>query len=476
MERPNVTAKSEVIRKINELYVLTRFKYITQHEDGTYSTYDQRKSKKVRPFNDGLLRRYLQGRKTYGIFSGGYYSKFLTFDVDCANRDDIARWATFKIIMLLTEEYGVWRNDIHVSTSGRKGYHVDLFFDRPVLVTDLQRFFTAVVADVGELPVGKIEFRPSWGAGVKLPLGVHQVTGNRCWYVDRDTLEPIESFDYILDVEPMSAEIITDQDIGLTEEQAAEFEYIARTVDPNANVLTERDALHKAKRVLDAGRLTESGTRHSTTVLLASFFNVHGWAPEEAVEAILSVLHNTPRDYFNKDSTPEHWEKETRRLVKLAYERDYQLGNENKEIRVYKSEILEVLKCGTFRTRQMAFAMLVTSKRYNRVFKFSWEIAKKMVGTNSNETVRKTIKRLEQAGFIEVVRRGELDKAASREKGRAHYKPNKYRLLIDEPAQDEPSILVTDADDMVGVAKSLLTDQEIKRYVKRYEYDNRWRA
>lgn len=476
MTQPSIRNQSALIRKINELYVMTRFKYLVQFENGSYATYDRSKSKNVIPFNDGLLKIHLKGYRTYGIFSGGYFSKFLTFDVDCGQNEALARWATHKIIMLLSEDYGIRRDDIHVSLSGRKGYHVDLFFDRPVLLTDLQRFFAAVVADVGPLPAGKIEFRPQWGAGVKLPLGIHQATGARCWFVDRDTLEPIEDFGYLLAVEPMDASIITDQDIGLTEEQAAEFELVARTVDPNANVLKAADATKRAKQILEAGRLLRSGSRHETTYLLAAFFNVHGWRQEDAVEAILEILHNTPRDFFSKDSTPAFWAKETRRLVRIAYERNYQLGNENKEIRIYKSEILAVLRCGTFRTKQMLYAMLVTSKRYRRTFTFSETTAMKMVGTKSKDTIYKTIQRLIDGGFIEVVRRGEIDKALSKVKGHVVYKPNKYRLLIDEPAADEPYVIVNEDTNMVEVVKSLVSDDEIKRYVGRREYENRWKT
>jgi hypothetical protein len=476
MEHPKIDNQAAIIRKLNDLYVTTRFKYLVQNDGGGWVTLDQRSSKKVVPFNDGMLKTHLRGRKAYGIFSGGYFSKFLTFDVDCEDHDDIARWATYKIVAILMEAYGIFRKDIHVSFSGRKGYHVDLFFDKMVLVTDLQRLHAAVVAEVGRLPVGKIEFRPSWSSGVKLPLGIHQGTGNRCWYVDNESLAPIEDLDYILGIEPMDATVITDNDFGLTDKQAAEFEHVARTVDPTVNVVSASDALQRARRILDAGRLTESGTRHTTTVILATFFNSHGWEPPDAIHAIMTILQNTPRGYFSQDSTPEHWRKEAERLVGLAFDRDYTLGNADKEVNVYKSEILAVLRCGTFRTKQMAFAMLLTSKRYGRTFDFAESTGKRMIGTASNDTVGSTIKRLERVGFIESVRRGKVDSAASKERGHVYYKPNKYKLLIDEPAAAESFVTVNENGDVVGVVKALLSADEVKRYVKRYEYESRFKS
>lgn len=476
MEHPKIDNQAAIIRKLNDLYVMTRFKYLVQNDGGGWVTLDQRNSKKVVPFNDGMLKTHLRGRRAYGIFSGGYFSKFLTFDVDCENHDDVARWATYKIIAILMEDYGIFRHDIHVSFSGWKGYHVDLFFDRMVLVTDLQRLHTAVVASVGKLPVGKIEFRPIWSNGVKIPLGVHQGTGNRCWYLDNENLTPIEDFDYILGIKPMDATVISDDDFGLTDEQATEFEHVARTVDPAANVVSASDALQRARRILDAGRLIESGTRHTTTVILATFFNSHGWDQADAIYAIMTVLNNTPRDYFSRDSTPEHWRKETERLVGLAYDRDYKLGNADKEVNVYKSEILAVLRCGTFRTKQMAFAMLLTSKRYGRTFDFAESTGKRMIGTASNDTVGSAIKRLEKVGFIESVRRGKVDSAASKERGHVFYRPNKYKLLIDEPTETESFVTVNKNGDVIDVVKALLSADEVKRYVKRYEYESRFKA
>lgn len=471
--------QSEIVKKINELYIMTRFKYLVQFPGGKYATLDQRKDNRIIPLNDSFINSHLKGERTYGIFSGGYFAKFITFDIDCEGHDETARWAVYKIIDILTTEHNIMRNDIHVSLSGNKGYHVDLFFDRPVLVEDLRKFYTSVTTEVGPLPVGKIEFRPTWSSGVKLPLGVHQKTGTRCWFVDRDTLEPVESFDYILDIKPMPAEIISEKDFELTDDQAAEFEEIIRTVDPNITIVNASDSLKRAKRILEAGRLTESNTRHTTTVILASFFNSQGWEKQDAIDAIMNILHNTPREYFNPDSTPDFWQKETERIVNLAFDRDYRLGNENKEIIIHKSEIKEVLKAETFRTKQVAFAMLITAKRYGRLFYFTYGASVKMIGIKSPNTFFDAVKRLEKSKFIKVVRRGEIDKAASREKGRIFKKPNKYRLLINEPAPDEPYVVIkpddVDSADLVDITKSLLTEDEIKQHVKRYEYTKRWK-
>lgn len=470
MEQPT----KSVIDKINALYIQTRSKYLVQFPEGRYITLTYSANNKVTKFNDSMIRTHLKGGLTYGVFSGGYFSKFITFDVDC-NDEAMSRWIALRLIYVLVEEYGITRKDIHVSTSGGKGYHVDLFFVEQIQVEELRKFYQNVLISVGELPKGKIEFRPTWTQGVKLPLGIHQKTGNRCWFVDNETLEPIESYDYILDIEPMPAEVITDQNIDLTEEQKEEFERVAASTDITVNAIDMSQALRNAAKIIETGRLTASGTRHKTTYTLALFGNTHGWEREETVEVIMDVLLNTPREYFSEGSTPEYWLKEAKRLVDYVYDNDMTIVGTDRDLVIYKSEILAVLSVGTFRQKQLAYAMLVTSKRFGNIFYLTINTAMKMIGTNSRETVQNAIQKLIDCGFIKYHRKAELDKARSLEVGAPRYKPNKYRLAIEKPQEGEEFVKVSKDKDLIEVALLLCDEKEIRQYVKRREYDNRWK-
>ncbi|MEI3606909.1 hypothetical protein SPD48_14490 [Pseudogracilibacillus sp. SE30717A] len=470
MEQPT----KSVIDKINTLYIQTRSKYLVQFPEGKYITLTYSADNKVTKFNDSMLSTHLQGGLTYGTFSGGYFSKFMTFDVDCEN-ESMSRWITLRLVYVLVEEFELNRSDIHVNMSGGKGYHVDLFFSEQVKVEELRKFYQSVLISVGELSEGQIEFRPSWTQGVKLPLGIHQRTGNRCWFVDNETLEPIESYEYILGIEPMPSEAITDSNIDLTEEQKAEFERVASSTDISVNAIDLSGALQNAAMIIETGRLTASGTRHKTTYTLACFGNSQGWEREEAVDVIMDVLQNTPREYFSEGSTPEYWLKETNRLVDYVYDNDKTIMGTDRDLTIYKSEILAVLNAGTFRQKQLAYAMLVTSKRFGNIFYLTIRTAMKMIGTNSRQTVQNAIKQLIDNGFIKYHRKSEIDKARSREVGHIYYKPSKFRLAFEEPDEGEESVTVSKDKDMIEVALMLCDEQEIRKYVKRREFDNRWR-
>lgn len=471
MEQPT----KQLIKKFNELYIQTRSKYLVQFKGGIYRTLSYDPKNSTVKLNDSMVITHLKGNITYGVFAGGPFSKFMTFDVDCA-QDDMSRWATLKLVNTLVEEYEISRRDIHVSYSGNKGYHVDLFFDKQIKVDELKAFYQSVLISVGSIPEGQIEFRPSWTQGVKIPLGVHQVTKRRCWFVDNETLEPFESYDYLLSVEPMNAEVITDTDFGLTDEQVEEFERVAASTDITVNAVDLSGALQNAAEIIETGRLIASGTRHKTTYTLACFGNTQGWEEDETVSVIMDVLLATPREYFSKDSTPEHWLKEAERLVKYVFENDKTITASDRPLEIFKSEILAVLNCGTFRQKQLAYAMLVTSKRYGNIFYLTITSAMKMIGTTSRTTVVEAIKKLVEIGFIEYRRKGEVDRARSLEIGQVRKKPNKYSLAFEKPAEGEKSVKVTSEHDIVEVALMLCDVKEVRKFVKRREFDNRWKA
>lgn len=464
----------ETITKLNALYITTRRKYILQTEKG-YTTLNTDKSPNVWVLNDGMLHRHIEGYKTYGIFNGNTVNKFITFDIDYADDLKMARWATLKLIDILESEFNICSNDIHVSFSGNKGYHIDLFFDEPIKLEDARAFYLRVISEAN-LPSEKVEFRPTYTQAVKLPLGIHNKTGARCWYVDHETLEPIESFAYLDNVEPMDHTLILDALIDLTVEQQEEFERVVEHTNVDVNVVNHEKAIEKVIDILNVGKLIYSNTRHDTTVLLATFCNTQGYEQDEAVELIMGVLHNTPTEYFSEGSKPDFWRREAERIVKIAFERNYQLGNHNKPVTVYKSEIRAVLSVGTFKQKQLAYAMLITSKRYGKTFYLTVNTAMQMIGTKSRDTVQRAIKKLIEVGIIECVQKGEIDRARSRERGHRFFKPNRYRILIEKPQTEEKSIDVMPEESLIDVSLLLFDEKELRRIIRRRQYESNWRS
>jgi hypothetical protein len=182
-----------------------------QYFDGDdYSEAKERgiKSASRYPLNDTALNNHFKGTNPVAIFARGDRSRYFGFDVDSK---ELAPVHTLKIVTMLEVE-GIPREHIHVSYSGGKGYHIELFTDKHIEITqwnDLGEY----ILHIADLIAQPIEFRPNrnnshaW----KLPLTYHHKTGYFAGYCDNRTLEVNDvarSHDYLFAIEQMSLETV----------------------------------------------------------------------------------------------------------------------------------------------------------------------------------------------------------------------------------------------------------------------------
>lgn len=195
-----ITAVSGMLSK---LYIGYRDRYLmTTVKHGIYLARNKAKEdggqRQPRKLSDTALPGHLQGKYAIGVFAGENSSKFMCIDVDLKDPEVV------KGIIASLVGRGVPREHIHVSTSGNKGYHVDIFFSRPVFTSALKKLYNLVLFDTGCSPA-KVEFRPTFTQGVKIPLCKHHKTGNVAWFLD-ENLEPIQDYSYICSITPWSAD------------------------------------------------------------------------------------------------------------------------------------------------------------------------------------------------------------------------------------------------------------------------------
>lgn len=185
---PITEEEKSVVSRLSDLYVSHRGKYIIcplkrriftpKYKNGGYVY-----------LHDSTLFGHIRQAFAVGVFATPSASKFLAFDIDYPDPEAVRKVVDGCV------EFGIPREYVHLSTSGGKGYHAEVFFDS-LVSTGVQRGFYNWVLDRMGLDPGKVEFRPTFTQAVKLPLSVHQKTGNMCWYVD-DALSPIESIGYV---------------------------------------------------------------------------------------------------------------------------------------------------------------------------------------------------------------------------------------------------------------------------------------
>jgi hypothetical protein len=138
--------------------------------------------------------RHLQGKKTYAPYqlSSDGKVKWLCIDIDAAEgaTEESVRSVTKSVVTSIVEYLGL--NTALVEESGAKGFHVWVLFNAPVPVGKAHLLGHRLIQGIALSDNITLEVYPKqvtpkkFGNVVKLPLGVHQKTQQRCWFVDKN--------------------------------------------------------------------------------------------------------------------------------------------------------------------------------------------------------------------------------------------------------------------------------------------------
>lgn len=186
----------DIANRFCDLYVSYRKQFVMMINGAIFIP--KTKSNGPIPLDNKKICQHLNKKFAIGIFAGAHSSKFICFDVDDGSRE------TVRQIIIQAVRFGIPEDLIYVSSSGGKGYHVEVFFDDLVYTKKLEIFYDWVCIN-GRLNTSKVEFRPTHKQSIKLPLSKHAKTGNVCWFVNTKTFEPYEAEDFILTINKMSA-------------------------------------------------------------------------------------------------------------------------------------------------------------------------------------------------------------------------------------------------------------------------------
>lgn len=149
--------------------------YAVQSADGSWTPVRER-------ITPAVLLAHLRGEVTVGTYVlDGDKARTLVFDIDETNIEQA------NDIESALVDVGVPDRSIATEYSGRKGYHVWVLLSQPVPAQELRRLGKTVVVMAGvDCEVFPKQDRATdLGNLVKLPGGIHQVTGNRCDFFGR---------------------------------------------------------------------------------------------------------------------------------------------------------------------------------------------------------------------------------------------------------------------------------------------------
>lgn len=458
----------KVIDKLFDLYLIQNYHYLLQFKGGHYITRNDR-DKPLRLFQ---LRMHLEGKTTVGTFSGAYLTKFICFDVDY-REPDIAKWVTYKLAAAL-DQAGI--SEYAISYSGGKGYHVDLFLDKAIATDAAHKFYRYVLerADIPELE-GQVEYRPSAAQGVKLPLGVHQKTGNFCGFCrvtdGLSVMDREESTAYFLGIKKTDHAAVLDL---IADERA----YNSRDATDMENAIgrhkpleiydqSESYTLRHAADRYNTG-LTGPGQRHNSFLLLARLLNHNGVEQADAVTIITEWLAHQDRRLYESD-----WDfcvKDAQEVVNYVYSRNLTLTMDPRDLSVSFAEIDAIIRqCPQKNQKALMYAILVHSKRWAGelgTFYMTYEQMEEAAGIDVR-TAKRQINQLAELGVIEIVRRNQ------KQKGTAMKRPNVYRVTLKiEAAGDDKVFSVNGGAGLGDCLKYFYGDKELRSLLPRKQYSS----
>lgn len=381
----------DVARRLENLYITYRGRFVMMtKDDGVFiPRYKDPKTGKIKyqKITNNIVCGHLNGHYSICVYAGSASSKFICFDVDDGNPK------TVRTVMDILSKAGFPRNRIYVSTSGGKGFHVEMFFSSLMFTSDLKNIYNYVCA-VGKLDKTKVEFRPTGGQSIKLPLSIHRKTGNTCWYLDRDTLEPIKDLNYIMDIQQIPHELALS---------------IARTL-PCCGPRFGDEQEKVTDRVLSDDEiaefyddhypdLTEQGKRNALMVQIAVHNRYRGLSRENSEEELRAWYHRQNPEYINSDESLV--ESEIVKILDWVFSDKFVLSAKQENV-IFRRDDIRILLAQTKRTeRLILFLIQYYTKAYGSCC-LSMDRISKLSGL-SIHTVHTSIQSLIKNKWVDIV-------------------------------------------------------------------------
>lgn len=460
------------LEAINDLYILTRNKYLNMNSDATYFTI-QPKSENANKYVlvDSVIIQHLRQEKTIGVFAGEQLTKFICFDIDNSNDLETSKRIAKDVIDVLVNIFKIDKEYIVTSFSGNKGYHVEVFFEKTVDKSEVKRLYNAVLPHLNPFEGSLVELRPT-RQGLKVPLSVHKRTGKVCNFVDIETFEevgrerilsikkmPIESFKKIMNNKRL---------FTLSTKKAEEMEKLISEVKPLNKTKTQKET--NIVSILSEGKLVRPHSRHDVTFKGAAFLFSQGQLLDDAIFILKEVMDNTflnARHLIDATTTRKIAYDDIEKTTKYVYQNNIVLADSKPEIVVYQSEMEHIFNLPKMHLKVLAFSILQHAKKFakqNGEFFMTYSSMSEMGNDQNRQRLLNSILLLQEAGFLKIVSRNVISEGLSIEYGRIMSEPNHYKLTIPAPTNEEPFITLNTNKkiDFVKVAPKLINRATLK--------------
>lgn len=480
MTKAHTTEYSEeqLVQQLNELYVMDRKKMIKQTSKGYITIKGTERN--PYPLVDYVMQKHVRQEITIGVYSGKYLTKVIGFDVDMKEH---AAAATQQLVETLTDVYGLQLENMLVSFSGSKGYHVDVFLDKAIALEKAKQFYHLVLQETGH-DFTEIELRPTAGQGYKLPLSVHRKSGNVACIVDSLMLteQPREAVFNVIKADTEAIlELLPEQikgrnELTLDATTAAEFE---DTID-GMKMFVPNDYRESMGQILKEGTLLYKDSRNSSTFFLSIFLKEQGYTQDETAGATAEIIENTykhKRDLIDAATALEYALKECYRIAAVVYDRDYSIsGHKPQPVRIYKEDILLTLKAKRKEHRQLLFSMICHSKRYaatDGTFYMAYSVMTKVGNTKERGALARYTENLKEQGLINVIQRNKRKEKSLKSETNVYSVNQTIKTYKSDTFIELDSF---DVSDWAKVTTQLFSESELKSLVTRRVFQTTFKS
>jgi hypothetical protein len=364
------------------------------------------------PFGKADIVKHLRKETTIGIYTYQRDTTFLTFDIDVDNMHYVQG------IYDSLRRCKIDDNQILISWSGNKGYHISIFFDKPILKFKVEKFFNLVIwASFKENALRDngskvIEARGISNQGVKIPLSINRKNkieyrstqscneggrilnegkGNYCFLINRYGRE-INTLIKIKDICKIESGIIEKSIEDLSSEKefydniGTALTRVHNDTIINANIKATNNNVEDIKKRIETklNKPIEAKNRHNTLLELAVLNKSNGMT---AVDNKTFLINFTADKNMNHkfETKMDANIKEIESLIKTIYYSKtadkYQISNNIKDLYFTKGEILEILSIKDKHLRKFYFKMFIQYKMFgnkiDRHFFLTYESIKK---------------------------------------------------------------------------------------------------
>lgn len=377
----------DIITKINQLYISYRQRFVIAVNGRTFIPHIRNSDGESVPaaLTDKYLFRHLNRQFAVGVYAGPYASKFVCFDVDLPDPDLVRN------LIAALVEFGFPKNAIHVSTSGGKGYHVEIFFSDTVYTNHLIDMYTTICTRYG-FDTKKVEFRPTFKQAIKLPLSKHPKTGKVCWFLDRDTLDPIKDMDYVLRIVPLDRDWVTS-----LIKRNRDCEVISSPETEGEDRLPQEELPPALTRFAEEyPMLVEPGTRHDLMLSIAVHERYRNTPMEDIERLLLEWVKEQPPQLIS--STAGEIAADASAIASWVWSKKFALSSRSMCVCVTEGDLAQVLKQRARLRKRLLFLIVAFARRYGDA-KMSAVRMSRFIGGSPNGIV-KALAQLEEEGII----------------------------------------------------------------------------